>query len=93
MSASRSGSDRGRGAWARRTGLLVGVLLAIACPALADAPIVRLGTLQLTPTALLQLDGGGTFGSTAEGGQGSGANVRRARVGGTLELADTVKPG
>ncbi len=49
---------------------------------LADKLTVRVGELSLKPYALLQLDEGGTFNQSRRGGQGTGFNVRRARVGG-----------
>jgi hypothetical protein len=49
---------------------------------------VRLGDLTLRPYLLLQLDQGGTFGQTRDGGQGTGFNLRRARVGAQATIAD-----
>ena len=52
-----------------------------ASAAYGDALTVQLGDLILRPYVLLQLDEGGTFGQTRGGGQGTGFNLRRARVG------------
>ncbi len=43
---------------------------------------MRVGELTLKPYVLVQLDEGGTFDQSRRGGQGTGFNVRRARVGG-----------
>ena len=53
----------------------------LASAAYGDTLIVRLGDLTLHPYVLLQLDEGGTFGQTRGGGQETGFNPRRARVG------------
>ena len=66
--------------WLATVGFLLG-LLATAWPAHGEAPTVRLGDVVLDPYALLQLDAGGTFGQSASGGQGSGFNARRGRLG------------
>lgn len=50
--------------------------------ACAETPTVRVGELSLKPYVLLQLDEGGTFNQDRRGGQGTGFNTRRARVGG-----------
>jgi hypothetical protein len=44
--------------------------------------------LTLRPYLLLQLDEGGTFGQTRGGGQGTGFDLRRARVGAQATIAD-----
>jgi phosphate-selective porin OprO and OprP len=53
-----------------------------------DALTVQLGDLTLRPYVLLQLDEGGTFGQTHGEGQGTGFNLRRARVGAQATIAD-----
>ena len=102
MSAFRCASDPGQhpaqGWRGRRHGRLAAAALALAAlvvptPGRADAPSVRLGPLQLTPTSLVQLDGGGTFNQDRDNGQNSGVNFRRARLGGVASLADTVTAG
>jgi phosphate-selective porin OprO/OprP len=60
----------------------------LAFPAYGQTPTVRLGDLTLSPYLLLQLDEGGTFGQTRGGGQGTGFNLRRARVGAQATIAD-----
>lgn len=88
MSASRSASSVGAGRRAGPAGIgLVAVLLGTAAPGWADTPSVRVGALELTPIALVQLDGGSTFNE----GQGTGVNLRRGRVGGSAKLAEDVK--
>jgi phosphate-selective porin OprO and OprP len=67
---------------------LVQILLLLASAAYGDTPSVRLGDLTLNPYVLLQLDEGGTFGQTRGGGQGTGFNLRRARVGAQATIAD-----
>jgi phosphate-selective porin OprO and OprP len=67
---------------------LVQTLLLFASAAYGDTPSVRLGDLTLDPYLLLQLDQGGTFGQTRGGGQGTGSNLRRARVGVQATIAD-----
>lgn len=61
--------------------LATGLLLP-AWSAHAETPSVRVGDLTLKPYVLVQLDEGGTFDQSRRGGQNTGFNVRRARVGG-----------
>ena len=70
--------------------LLVGLF-----PALAhgETPAVRLGDLTLKPYVLVQLDEGGTFDQSRRGGQGTGFNLRRARVGARGTLAKQLEFG
>jgi phosphate-selective porin OprO and OprP len=60
----------------------------LAFPTYGQTLSVRLGDLTLRPYLLLQLDQGGTFGQTRDGGQGTGFNLRRARVGTQATIAD-----
>ncbi len=59
----------------------------------AETPGVRVGPVDLKPYALLQLDEGGTFGQNRGGGQGTGFNIRRARLGAEATIADRVEVG
>src|ERR1700730_16676781 len=81
--------------WVRRFGTLwlVQTLAFLASAAYGDTPSVRLGDLTLQPYLLLQLDEGGTFGQTRGGGQGTGSNPRRARVGVQATIADQFEMG
>ncbi len=56
-------------------------------PAAADTPSVRLGTAEVKPYVLLQLDEGGTFDQDRPGGQATGFNLRRARLGAEADVA------
>lgn len=56
-------------------------------------PPVRLGSVKLEPYAFLQLDGGGIFDQTGKGGQGSGLNPRRQRLGATADIANQMHLG
>ena len=56
----------------------------------ADTPSVRLGDLELKPTGLIQVDGGGPFDQTRADGQGAGVVLRRGRVGGIAKFDDVV---
>ena len=57
----------------------------------ADTPGVRVGPLDLKPYLLLQLDEGGTFDQTQGGGQATGFNPRRARLGAEATIANQVE--
>src|ERR1700712_3297670 len=72
------------------------LLLAAAFPraaAHAETPDVRVGPVDLKPYVLLQLDEGGTFNQNQGGGQGTGFNLRRARVGAEATVANQVEVG
>lgn len=72
------------------------LLLAAAFPcaaAHAETPGVRVGPVDLEPYVLLQLDEGGTFNQNQGGGQGTGFNTRRARVGAEATVANQVEVG
>ena len=58
-----------------------------------ETPAVRLGDLTLKPYVLVQLDEGGTFDQSRRGGQGTGFNLRRARVGARGTLANQLEFG
>lgn len=75
---------------ALRLALILGCL---AHPARGETPGVRLGSLDLKPYVLLQLDEGGTFDQSRGGGQATGFNVRRARVGGQGTYGDEFEFG
>ncbi len=71
-------------------------LLAAAVPpaaAHAETPGVRVGPIDLKPYLLLQLDEGGTFNQNRDGGQATGFNTRRARVGAEATIANQVEVG
>lgn len=72
---------------------LVQTLPFLASAAYGDTPSLKLGDLTLQPYLLLQLDEGGTFGQTRDGGQGTGSNLRRARVGVEATVADQFEMG
>ena len=74
-------------------GLLGGCFtLAIATPAWAETS-VRLGDdLKLSPFVQIQVDGA-SFSQSAPGGQAAGVNLKRARLGGRLDVADQVDLG
>ena len=59
----------------------------------AQTPDVRVGPVDLTPYLLLQQDEGGTFDQSQQGGQGTGGNTRRARVGAEVTVGDQVEIG
>lgn len=64
------------------------ILLSSASAALAaDAPSVRVGSIDLKPYVLLQLDEGSTFDQDRAGGQAAGFNPRRARIGARADVA------
>jgi phosphate-selective porin OprO/OprP len=71
------------------------LFLSFLLPTLARAqtPSVRVGELTVKPYVLLQLDEGGTFGQSRGGGQATGFNVRRARVGAQARVADQLQLG
>ena len=71
-------------------------LLAAAVPAAvayAETPDVRVGPIDLKPYLLLQLDESGTFNQNRDGGQATGFNTRRARVGAEATIANQVEIG
>ena len=71
-------------------------LLAAAVPsaaAHAETPDVRVSPIDLKPYLLLQLDEGGTFNQNRDGGQATGFNTRRARVGAEATVANQVEIG
>ena len=89
MSASRSASER--------LGTLAACALAImggvAVAARAETPSVRVGAIELSPTGLLQVDGGDVFDRAGRDSQGAGMNARRARLGGIMTLDNVLKAG
>ena len=70
------------------------LLLAAVAPcagARAETPSVRVGAVDLKPYLLVQQDEGGTFDQDHDGGQGTGGDTRRARVGVEATLARRVE--
>jgi phosphate-selective porin OprO/OprP len=70
---------------------VVGILMLLLAAAHAAEPSVQLGPITLSPYTLLQVDEGGTFNQSRGGGQATGSNLRRARVGFEAALADQLE--
>ena len=78
----------------RHTAMFLLLAAVIPCaPAHAETPSVRVGPIDLKPYLLLQLDEGGTFNQNRDGGQATGFNTRRARVGAEATVANQVEVG
>ena len=78
----------------RHTAMFLLLAAVIPCaPAHAETPSVRVGPIDLKPYLLLQLDEGGTFNQNRDGGQATGFNTRRARVGAEATIANQVEVG
>jgi phosphate-selective porin OprO/OprP len=69
------------------------ILLTTIYTAQAQTPGTRIGDVELKPYLLQQLDEGGTFDQSRGGGEGTGFNLRRSRVGVQVDIAHQVELG
>lgn len=65
----------------------------IASGASAETPTLQVGSIELKPYLLQQLDEGGTFDQSRSGGQATGFNLRRSRIGALADIAHQFELG
>lgn len=73
--------------------LLLGTVIFSFRAAYAETPSVRVSPVDLKPYLLLQQDVGGTFNQDRDGGQGTGSNTRRARLGVEATVRNQIELG
>lgn len=76
-----------------RCGLAALAALLGSSAAASETPTVQLGSTEVKPYVLIQLDEGSTFNQDRSGGQAAGFNLRRARLGAEADVAHQVQLG